>query len=706
MPDGQLVRPELRAVNVAELAQQLGAGAGFLGPFDASLEHRGQLRPPRRLPQERRERERRVVGDAEVRLDPAPRLDRVLGPMQDVGQELGEAHAVRAPALEVRRRPGPEGEHLREPLAVAHAVQQIDETVERFGVALVGLDPRLPERDRPRVLPELRREARRASDRVAPRLRLALDVRDALGHVEALFDASRRLEQRLELAGRGEHRLVRDPSAAQDRRVQRDAARRVPDPVGAQARRLHHERDLESRVLRRGRRRGEEIREAIEPSGALREVQQLRAPRLVLGRVDDREPGLLERAREVAELLVEVGDLQVTAHALLRGAHRLELDEQHAREIRVAAGRRVVVPEPRGGALAHRRRATTRAPPTCAPSSGAAPPRCAAAATTGATRAPAAPPRARARAGPTPPTRPVPPALRVLEERLDRLERGRRLAQLVEPERGHARARPARLVGSERRQPRAEERDELPVLALTLVEPLERAGELRVARLELLQLLEVPDGAVRSVREVLRGLRGVLEQRRALLARRGLERAVVEGEEIVPALGRVEDELQAIERPVRGRVELEHALEDGDDPRRVVEPLLVELHRALADGDRQLARQRAREHVGVQRGDVVGAREHARELLGAVPERAHVRQVARRARRRGERLFDASALALQVAETLEPPLTRLHLLGVRARIAASGARFVLVVVRVGPQARFALRREPRARLARAASAPR
>ena len=63
-----------------------------------------------------------------------------------------------------------------------------------------------------------------------------------------------------------------------------------------------------------------------------------------------------------------------------------------------------------------------------------------------------------------------------------------------------------------RRQARGQQRDELAVPALPLVETFERARELRVAGPELVQLLQVLDGAVGPVGEVLRGLRGVLEQ--------------------------------------------------------------------------------------------------------------------------------------------------------------------------------------------------
>ena len=289
----------------------------------------------------------------------------------------------------------------------------------------------------------------------------------------------------------------------------------------------------------------------------------------------------------------------------------------------------------------------------------------------------------------------------MLEEGLDRLERRGRLAQLVEPERRHPGPCPPGLVGAQRGQAGAEQRDELPVLALALVEPFERPGELGVARLELLQLLQVADGPVGAVREVLRGLGRVFQERRALPSRRRLEGPVVEDEEVVPALRRVEDQLEPIERPVGRGIELQDSFEDADDPRRVVEPLLVELHRALADGHRLLLGQRARQDVCVQTGDVVGSREQTRELFGAVPERVHLRQLARRTHRRGERLLDGPAFALEVAQSLEPLLTRLRLLriGAGARFGLGvGARAGLAVVVLPRQARLALRRQTRARL--------
>ena len=77
------------------------------------------------------------------------------------------------------------------------------------------------------------------------------------------------------------------------------------------------------------------------------------------------------------------------------------------------------------------------------------------------------------------------------------------------------------------------------MFTLPLVESLERAREFGVARIELLKLFEVADRSVGPVGEVFRGLRGVLEQRRALPACGGLQRPVVEREELVPSLGGV-----------------------------------------------------------------------------------------------------------------------------------------------------------------------
>ncbi len=241
-----------------------------------------------------------------------------------------------------------------------------------------------------------------------------------------------------------------------------------------------------------------------------------------------------------------------------------------------------------------------------------------------------------------------------IEERLDRLKRRSGLAELVEPECGDAGPRTACLVRTQAGKPRAEKRDELTMFALALVEALEAARKLGIARLELLKLLEVADRAVRTIGEVFRSLRSVFEQVRALLSRRRRERAVVEDEEIVPPLGGVEDELESVERPVGRRVELEDALENEDDAGRVLEPLLVELDGALAHRHRLLLRKCAREHLFVERRDVVGSRKRARQLLGTVPERVDLRQLAGRTRRRGERVFVAAAFALQVAQTLEP----------------------------------------------------
>jgi hypothetical protein len=329
---------------------------------------------------------------------------------------------------------------------------------------------------------------------------------------------------------------------------------------------------------------------------------------------------VLQRVRDVAELLVELRDLKMPLHALLPRLDRLQLDEQHARQLGVAPRLRVVLVQPARGALPHGAPGRRRRLRPAAPARLRRVPRrrrrdCRTArigvGRCGREHPLQKPPHVCLRA--------VGPIFGPSQHRLDGLERRRRVPQLVEPETRDARACATRLVALERRDASREQRYELAVSPLSLVEPLQRARELGVLGAQLVQLLEVLDGAVGPIGEVLRRLRRILQQIRQLLAGRRGEGTVVEGEEVVPPLGRVEQELEAVERPVRGGVELEHALEDAHDASRVLEPLLVELHRTLADRQGLIARERPCQDLLVQGRHFVGSPKRARQLLDAVP---------------------------------------------------------------------------------------
>ena len=158
------------------------------------------------------------------------------------------------------------------------------------------------------------------------------------------------------------------------------------------------------------------------------------------------EARLFERVREIAQLLVELGDLQVPADALLRGPNRLETDEEHPREVRVAPGRAVVIPQPRRRALAHRpARAVRRlrlAPLRSRRRLASRRHRRASGLRRGRRRSEDAleqRPDVRPHRGCGP--------VRRLEERFDRVERGGGLSELVEQERGHAGPGAPRLLG-------------------------------------------------------------------------------------------------------------------------------------------------------------------------------------------------------------------------------------------------------------------
>src|SRR5262249_2141363 len=120
------------------------------------------------------------------------------------------------------------------------------------------------------------------------------------------------------------------------------------------------------------------------------------------------------------------------------------------------------------------------------------------------------------------------------DELLHRRERRRRIDELVDVERRDARARLLRVPRRQRREARREQRDELAMAPLPLVEALERRGEPHVVRLEREELLEITDRAIGAIGEVLRGLRRLFEERDPLLAFRRRQRAIEEREEIVP----------------------------------------------------------------------------------------------------------------------------------------------------------------------------
>jgi hypothetical protein len=165
------------------------------------------------------------------------------------------------------------------------------------------------------------------------------------------------------------------------------------------------------------------------------------------------------------------------------------------------------------------------------------------------------------------------------------------------------------------------QRDQVAPAVLTLEQALEAGLEALVARTQREQLLHVIHGAVGLAREVAGDVRGLLEQLDAAgLADRRDQRLVIEGEQLLPALGERVDRGQLGEGPVGAGLHGEDAEEDAGEAGVVVaEPGLVEGRGAATELLGDLGREVVREGLAVGGGDLVDALEHLGELLGELP---------------------------------------------------------------------------------------
>ena len=173
----------------------------------------------------------------------------------------------------------------------------------------------------------------------------------------------------------------------------------------------------------------------------------------------------------------------------------------------------------------------------------------------------------------------------------------------------------------------APEMDELLPALLPLEETLEARDQLPVAGAQGEELREVVDGAIGGAGEVLRELRSLVEE---LLAARVVsgsgEAAVVDGQQLGPALADREDHGDALQRPVRLGIDLEHARQHAHQVGGVLrEPLLVEAHRALPQRLRQVTAQILRQHGAIERADLVRSLRLLGELLQPIPARVVLR---------------------------------------------------------------------------------
>ena len=641
---------ELLTLDVAELAEDLGLLRDALGPAGRSGEELGELLPHPRAAIERRQRARAVVGVTERLLDVAPRLDRLLGGLELLAEDGGDAHAVGALLIALVRGAlelAALGERLDEGTPALGLLEQDDEAVERLGIVGRGLEPALPRPDGAVVLLQLGGETRCLAEHAPADLVLLLEDRETFEDVEAIGLPTGLLEERLDVTAGCEQRLVGDRRDREDAEKQLDRPGNVADLLGGHDAGVHQELDLERVVVARARevvgRGHEHLGEALEAPDTRGELRELVAMRRDLGLEEHELDEVLHPVLVVAELRIDGGDLLVAADAFLDALDRLELDLEDAREIRLATGLRVTLPEQRGGALPDEASLRCHRQVRVASTFGRRRKRLA---HLGGPRRDGehaleeigdvdrGEGRRRDRAAHrTRRRKRIALALggQVRDEVLDDDDRARRVAELAEPQPGDTGALALRLFVRQLLDAIAEQRDELAVTAVALVETLERRGEPRVAGLQLEELLEVADGALRVVGEVLGDLRGLFEQLEATLLIGAGRGAVVEREEIVPALLRVVDQLEAIEGPRVVGLDLQQPLEDAHDPAAVLEPLLVERDRALPELDGLAFREILTEHLLVERGDGIGLRELARDGLGAIPEHGMTRQLLRRA---------------------------------------------------------------------------
>ena len=211
-------------------------------------------------------------------------------------------------------------------------------------------------------------------------------------------------------------------------------------------------------------------------------------------------------------------------------------------------------------------------------------------------------------------------AARLGQQQANGLERAGRLAQVLEPGARDAQAN-GRALGRRRVLDAAvPELDQLAPGLVLLEQALESKRLLGVAG-DAVEPAQVVDGLLRLGRQVLGDLVGLVEQ---LLLARAIDLAgqgaVVEREQLVPALGHGQRHRQSLERPLRARRQLEHAGEHlGQSAVILPEPLLLKTRGALADRLRLIGSEVAREHALVRGGDLVGAVELAGKLFDCVP---------------------------------------------------------------------------------------
>ena len=165
------------------------------------------------------------------------------------------------------------------------------------------------------------------------------------------------------------------------------------------------------------------------------------------------------------------------------------------------------------------------------------------------------------------------------------------IAQLVDRQARRARTRSARASEADRLDSRPDHtRGQLAKTTLAFQQPLELGAQMGIAGRQPLSLHQVADRPIRVADEVLGDVGRLLQDLASMpdIFDRG-EGAVVEGQQIGPALLVGVEPRQPSQRPPGGRVDVEHPVENLDQLVGLrPEPLLVKAHRPLAEQASQL----------------------------------------------------------------------------------------------------------------------
>jgi len=207
------------------------------------------------------------------------------------------------------------------------------------------------------------------------------------------------------------------------------------------------------------------------------------------------------------------------------------------------------------------------------------------------------------------------------EQRLGGGESALRIAEVVEPDLGDAQPAALAFFLGLAVEPALPQVDQLGPALVALEQALEALADLSVLGRERQQLLVVADRLVGLVGDVLGELRGLAQQPGAAGPIPGrLDRAVVDAERVVPALGVGVEQRQPGERGVGRRRQRADADQDLlEDRGLLAEPPVAELPGALADHLGDLGLEVAAERRIVELDHIVGSLEIIGESLGFFP---------------------------------------------------------------------------------------